>query len=104
MWIRTYPVTFLHDVTEQRHDLRWHQLTYAVGTATSPSRGHLEVITDDARRFVPADRAMVCGVAVTKEQVARWPIDPTDAMSALITEARPLGWSTYLSSFVARQL
>ena len=45
--IRTYPVTFLHDFTEERHDQKWHQLTFA-------TRGHLEVITEDARSFVPA--------------------------------------------------
>ena len=49
--IRTYPVTFLHDFTERRHDRAWHQLTFA-------TRGHLEVLTEDARRFVPADRAV----------------------------------------------
>ncbi|HEY5949404.1 MAG TPA: hypothetical protein VIV40_28110, partial [Kofleriaceae bacterium] len=51
VWVRTYPVTFLHDVVEKQHHHEWHQLTFAV-------KGHLEVITDDARRIVPADRAV----------------------------------------------
>ena len=51
MWVRTYPVTFLHDVAEPRAAHLWHQLVFAV-------RGHLEVATDDARRVVPADRAV----------------------------------------------
>jgi AraC-like DNA-binding protein len=65
--IRTYPVTFLHDVTEQRHDARWHQLTFA-------TRGQLEVITEDARRFVPADRAVWVPAGVAHTTVMRAPI------------------------------
>ena len=45
----------------------WHKLTYAV-------RGHLEVITDDARRIVPADRAVWVPAGVEHSQVMRAPI------------------------------
>jgi AraC-like DNA-binding protein len=65
--IRTYPVTFLHDVTEQRHDRKWHQLTFA-------TRGHLEVLTADARRFVPADRAVWVPAGIEHTTIMRAPI------------------------------
>ena len=65
--IRTYPVTFLHDVTEHRHDRKWHQLTFA-------TRGHLEVLTEDARRFVPADRAVWVPAGVEHTTIMRAPI------------------------------
>ena len=68
MWVRTYPVTFLHDVTEEdRRDPAWHQLTFA-------TRGQLEVITDDARRFVPPDRAVWVPAGVRHTNVMRAPI------------------------------
>lgn len=52
-WIRTYPVTFLHDHTEHRRDRAWHHLIFA-------TRGHLEVVTaaDDTRHVVPTNRAL----------------------------------------------
>ncbi|MEP6864842.1 MAG: helix-turn-helix transcriptional regulator [Deltaproteobacteria bacterium] len=65
--IRTYPVTFLHDVTEHRHDRKWHQLTFA-------TRGHLEVRTEEARRFVPADRAVWVPAGVEHTTIMRAPI------------------------------
>jgi AraC-like DNA-binding protein len=65
--IRTYPVTFLHDVTEHRHDRKWHQLTFA-------TRGHLEVLTADARRFVPADRAVWVPAGIEHTTIMRAPI------------------------------
>jgi AraC-like DNA-binding protein len=67
VWVRTYPVTFLHDVVEKQHAHEWHQLTFAV-------RGHLEVITDDARRIVPADRAVWVPAGVEHTEVMRAPI------------------------------
>jgi AraC-like DNA-binding protein len=67
VWIRTYPVTFLHDVTEPQHDHAWHQLTFA-------TRGHLEVITDEARHIVPADRAVWVPAGVQHAEVMRAPI------------------------------
>lgn len=65
--IRTYPVTFLHDHTEERHDARWHQLTFA-------TRGHLEVLTEEARRFVPADRAVWVPAGIAHTTIMRSPI------------------------------
>ncbi|HEX7702736.1 MAG TPA: helix-turn-helix transcriptional regulator [Kofleriaceae bacterium] len=65
--IRTYPVTFLHDFTEERHDRKWHQLTFA-------TRGHLEVITEDARSFVPPDRAVWVPAGTRHTTVMRAPI------------------------------
>ena len=67
MWVRTYPVTFLHDVTEPAHDHAWHQLTFA-------ARGHLEVITDQARHIVPADRAVWVPAGTQHAEVMRAPI------------------------------
>jgi AraC-like DNA-binding protein len=67
VWVRTYPVTFLHDVTEPAHDHAWHQLTFA-------ARGHLEVITDRARHIVPADRAVWVPAGIVHSEVMRAPI------------------------------
>jgi AraC-like DNA-binding protein len=60
-------VTFLHDVTEPPHDHAWHQLTFA-------TRGHLEVITDEARHIVPADRAVWVPAGTQHAEVMRAPI------------------------------
>lgn len=60
-------MTFLHDVTEHRHDRKWHQLTFA-------TRGHLEVRTEEARRFVPADRAVWVPAGVEHTTIMRAPI------------------------------
>jgi AraC-like DNA-binding protein len=60
-------VTFLHDVVEKQHHHDWHQLTFAV-------RGHLELITDDARRIVPADRAVWVPAGVEHTEVMRAPV------------------------------
>jgi AraC-like DNA-binding protein len=60
-------VTFLHDVTEPPHDHAWHQLTFA-------ARGHLEVITDQARHIVPADRAVWVPAGTQHAEVMRAPI------------------------------
>lgn len=49
--VRTYPITFLRDRVEHRHDVGWHVLTYAL-------QGHLEVMTGEMRRIVPVDRAV----------------------------------------------
>jgi AraC-like DNA-binding protein len=51
VWVRTEPVTFLHDHRRGRHVHAWHQLTFAL-------RGHLEVETADARALVPPDCAV----------------------------------------------
>jgi AraC-like DNA-binding protein len=60
-------VTFLHDHTSERHAHEWHQLTFA-------TRGHLEVLTDDARRIVPADRAVWVPAGVPHVEVMRAPL------------------------------
>ncbi|HEY0252806.1 MAG TPA: hypothetical protein VGC41_14825, partial [Kofleriaceae bacterium] len=65
--IRTYPVTFLHDHTEERFDRAWHQLTFA-------TRGHLEVLTPTTRWYVPADRAVWMPAATRHTTVMRAPI------------------------------
>jgi AraC-like DNA-binding protein len=65
--VRTFPVTFLHDVTQDRIDRHWHQLNFAI-------RGHLEVITDDVRRLVPADRAVWVPAGIAHTNVMRAPI------------------------------
>ncbi len=57
-------MTFLHDVTQDRCEAGWHQLTFA-------TRGQLEVITEDARRFVPADRAVWVPAGVRHTSVMR---------------------------------
>jgi len=67
VWVRTFPVTFLHDHVSERHRHDWHQLTYAV-------RGHLEVVTDDARRIVPADRAVWVPAGVDHVELMRAPV------------------------------
>jgi AraC-like DNA-binding protein len=67
VWVRTYPVTFLHDVVQKQHSHEWHQLTFAV-------RGHLELITADARRIVPSDRAVWVPAGVEHTEVMRAPI------------------------------
>lgn len=65
--MRTHPVTYLHDKTDARHHHAWHQLSYAV-------RGQLEVITDDARRLVPADRAVWVPAGTEHVEVMRAPV------------------------------
>lgn len=67
VWVRTYPVTFLHDVTQRDHDLAWHQLTFA-------ARGHLEVITESTRHLVPSDRAVWVPAGTPHTRVMRAPI------------------------------
>lgn len=60
-------MTYLHDVVDKPHAHDWHQLTFAV-------RGHLEVITSDARRIVPADRAVWVPAGVEHSEVMRAPV------------------------------
>jgi len=60
-------VTFLHDVTQRHHSPRWHQLTFA-------ARGHLEVLTADARRLVPADRAVWVPAGTEHTNIMRAPV------------------------------
>jgi AraC-like DNA-binding protein len=51
VWVRTHPVTHLHDYRAAAHAHAWHQLTFALS-------GHLEVETDEARALVPPDCAV----------------------------------------------
>jgi len=51
VWIRTFPLTALHDLAFARHTHEWDQLTYA-------ARGALSVETDTARWLVPPHRAV----------------------------------------------
>jgi AraC-like DNA-binding protein len=81
VWVRTYPVTFLHDVTEPPHDHDWHQLTFA-------TRGHLEVITDDARHIVPADRAVWVPAGTEHAEVMRAPISMRSIYISRLSFAR----------------
>src|SRR5436309_1515768 len=66
-WVRTFPLTFLHDHVAAEHDHEWHQLTFAV-------RGQLELVTADARRIVPADRAVWVPAGVAHSEVLRAPV------------------------------
>src|ERR1041385_952702 len=84
VWVRTYPVTFLHDVTEPPHDHAWHQLTFA-------TRGHLELITDDARHIVPADRAVWVPAGIQHAEVMRAPISMRSIYIARLPSAPVAG-------------
>src|SRR5436305_13376896 len=84
VWVRTYPVTFLHDVTEPPHDHAWHQLTFA-------TRGHLELITDDARHIVPADRAVWVPAGIQHAEVMRAPISMRSIYISRLPFAPPAG-------------
>jgi AraC-like DNA-binding protein len=74
--VRTFPVTFLHDVTQTRCDPAWHVLIYSL-------RGHLEVVTGDVSRLVPADRAVWIPAGTTYTSIMRAPI----AMRSLFVAA-----------------
>ena len=65
--MRTFPVTFLHDVTQEHYAPDWHQLIFA-------SSGHLEVITEGTRRIVPSDRAVWIPAGTRHIDVMRAPI------------------------------
>ncbi|HEX4456091.1 MAG TPA: AraC family transcriptional regulator [Kofleriaceae bacterium] len=65
--VRTFPVTFLHDHTERRCDRNWHLLAFAI-------RGHLEIVTDAARRLVPSEHAVWIPAGTAHASVMRAPI------------------------------
>ena len=75
--VRTFPVTFLHDHTERREDPRWHLLAFAI-------RGHLEIVTDDARRLVPTDHAVWLPAGTAHTSIMRAPI----SMRSIFVAAR----------------
>jgi len=64
VWVRTEPITYLHDRRADPHAHGWHQLTFA-------RSGHLEVETDRTRALVPPDRA-VWIPAGTRHREAMW--------------------------------
>lgn len=67
IWVRTHPVTYLHDVTLAAHQHGWHQVTYAV-------RGVLEVVTPDVQALVPADRAVLVPAHTPHTERMRAPV------------------------------
>jgi AraC-like DNA-binding protein len=96
--VRTYPVTFLHDVVQKRHSHEWHQLTFAV-------RGHLELITSDARRIVPADRAVWVPAGVEHTEVMRAPVSMRSIYIArAATRVAPPGLRTIAVTPLLREL
>src|SRR5262245_42873390 len=54
-------------MTRTDRQREWHKLTFAV-------RGHLEVITDETRRIVPADRAVWVPADTSHTEVMRAPV------------------------------
>jgi AraC-like DNA-binding protein len=75
--VRTFPVTFLHDHSERRRDPHWHLLAFAI-------RGHLEIVTDDARRLVPSEHAVWIPAGTAHTSVMRAPI----SMRSIFVAAR----------------
>jgi len=67
VWVRTYPVTYLHDRTEPAHAHAWHQLSYAL-------TGHMEIETAHARRLVPRDRAVWVPAGTEHGETMRAPV------------------------------
>jgi len=67
VWIRTFPLDYLHDRIEAAHHHDWHQLSFALS-------GHMEVETDEARRLVPADRAVWVPAGMPHGEVMRAPV------------------------------
>jgi AraC-like DNA-binding protein len=65
VWVRTFPLTLLHDHTLPTHTHDWDQLTYATS-------GVLRVSTADASWVVPPHRAvwLPAGVAHTEQMFA----------------------------------
>lgn len=91
-------MTFLHDHAETRHRHAWHQLTFAV-------RGHLEVITDDARRIVPADRAVWVPAGTDHAEVMRAPVSMRSIyIAAGATRAAPARCRTLAVTPLLREL
>jgi AraC-like DNA-binding protein len=65
VWVRTHPLTLLHDHTLATHTHEWDQLTYAAA-------GVLRVSTSDATWMVPSHRAVwvPAGVAHAEQMFA----------------------------------
>jgi AraC-like DNA-binding protein len=91
-------VTFLHDFVQKQHAHEWHQLTFAV-------RGHLELITADARRIVPADRAVWVPAGVEHTEVMRAPVSMRSIYIArAATRVTPQGLRTIEVTPLLREL
>ncbi|MCA9666514.1 MAG: helix-turn-helix transcriptional regulator [Myxococcales bacterium] len=71
VWVRTHPVTYLHDRTDEEQSHHWHQLTYAAS-------GHLEleVLGRDAlaRALIPPDCAVWVPAGVPHRETMRAPV------------------------------
>lgn len=100
VWIRTYPLTFLHDHAEPKHAHAWHQLTYAL-------RGHLEVATDEMQALIPPDRAVFVPAGVQHNEAMRAPVSVRTiyvAPGAMQKEAAARGCRTIAVSVLMREL
>lgn len=67
VWVRTSPITFLHDRADPEHAHVWHQLTFAI-------RGQLEVVVAGTRHLVPADRAVWIPSGALHAELVRAPV------------------------------
>lgn len=91
-------MTYLHDVVEERHRHEWHQLTFAV-------RGHLEIVTEDARRIVPADRAVWVPAGVEHTEIMRAPVSMRSLyLARAATAVAPEGVRTIAVTPLLREL
>jgi AraC-like DNA-binding protein len=97
VWVRTSPVTFLHDVSEPAHRHAWHQLTFAL-------RGHLEVTTGQARHLVPVDRAVWVPAGVEHAETLRAPVTVRSLYLSPLSGAKPGALRTLAVSPLLREL
>jgi len=67
VWVRTYPLTVLHDMTSKSHAHEWDQLTYAAS-------GVMRVHTDAATWLVPPHRAVWLPAGVTHIEEMHAPV------------------------------
>ena len=67
VWVRTNPVTILHDHTTSRHAHEWDQFTYAAS-------GAMRVHTDVASWVVPPHRAVWVPAGVTHAEQMHGPV------------------------------
>jgi AraC-like DNA-binding protein len=67
VWIRTHPLTHLHDHATREHAHEWHQLTYA-------ARGNIEITTRELRALVPPDRAVFVPSGMRHVEAIRAPV------------------------------
>ena len=67
-WVRTEPITFLHDHARALHRHAWHQLTFAAS-------GHLEVEAEDARALVPPQCAVWVPAGIEHRELMWAPVE-----------------------------